>query len=128
MRLSKGARDPLVIDEFEGEMLGPIPDYATLKSKRVDVDELPVRPPAHVVEIRETETVLSSLWRRRVGHTIEVLTFLIENADLPSNIKEGAVLVPSSNGIYKLTDLSILEYRRLDNLEKFEGGIGKDAS
>jgi len=82
-----------------------------IEVRRVEIDDLPERPPVRVTEIRENEILLSCLWRRRIDDVIEVRTFTLPKADLPRGIDKASVLLPKDDGKYALSKKSMLEFR-----------------
>lgn len=119
IELKKGKHRPRVIDEFKGGIIDVIDQSATFKTKRVSLADLPKKPPAHVVEIEEKEVLLSSLWRRQTDNVIEVLTFMIKKSELPRKINKNSVLLPDKTGKYRISELSIIEFRRKNKIERF---------
>lgn len=111
IEMRKGIHKPRIIDEFEDGVIGVIGPHELIKSRRVDLSDLPKRPPAHVVEIKADEVLLSSLLRRKIDDVIEVLTFTLPKAELPRGIERGSVLLPQNDNKYKLSKKSILEFR-----------------
>ena len=111
IELRPGTHKPRIVDEFDGGVISPIALHETIKSRRVDLNDLPVRPPVHVVEIRADDVLLSSLWRRKIDDVIEVLTFTLPKAELPRGIDKGSVLLPQNDDKYTLSKKSILEFR-----------------
>lgn len=130
IELRPGKHKPRIVDEFDGGVISPIALHETIKSRRVDLNDLPARPPVHVVEIQADDVLLSSLWRRKIDDVIEVLTFTLPKAELPQGIDKGSVLLPQNDDKYTMSEKSILEFRnefiaeRLAQrrLKRLEGG------
>lgn len=112
IRMKAGVHKPRVIDEFAGDAIHVIGRQDAVESRRVKIEDLDPRPPAHVIEVRKDTVLLSSIWRRKIDDIVEVLTFLLPEDELPANLSKGDVLIPQDNGKYELSDMTLLEYRK----------------
>lgn len=112
VKLIAGEHKPFIIDEFEGEAIHSIGLNDRILSRRVKFKDLNPLPPAHIIEIKESDVVLSSIWRRKIDEMIEVYTFILPKDKLPKDISLGDVVLPQSDGKYNKSNQTLLEFRR----------------
>jgi hypothetical protein len=111
IELSQGEHSPVVRDEREGDPLFIGPRSAVVE-RRVDKDYFAEPPPIRVIDVRATGVLVCSVLRRQVDDTIEALTFLLPQNELPNDIEVGDLLVIGEGNVYEDSGMSLVEYRQ----------------
>ncbi|MFX1480895.1 MAG: collagen binding domain-containing protein [Promethearchaeota archaeon] len=129
IRLETGESTPIVIDEFSNGAIYTVRNHEWLRSKVVQLHELPSIPPLIIHEIKDDKVRASSLWSKQIDDIIYVYVLNLPREDIPENIEIGNIVSMDKEGKWQLMEgMTFRKYRkeflkrRSINLNKSKGG------